>query len=151
MSFAVAAIQQQQLSARRYVEVREAPGRTSLGAHLSISGVTLHAQSEQSVEGAASESSSLRDSDSYGPKTILSAPILYWSASLERRFAHAAARIATGKATKEERGKFAELQNSRRRVHLARPGKDVLHDFEERQRTADLVRALQRYVEFASY
>lgn len=149
MPVAVPPMQQAQLSARRQVEVREAPGRTSLGKHLFISGATHFARTSQSLEGITSEISTLQPADSNG-KTNLLVPILRWSAALEETFAHAAARMAAGNVTNDERAEFASLQNSRRRVYLARPGKDVLRDFEERQRTADLVSALKRYVDLAS-
>lgn len=74
-----------------------------------------------------------------------------WTTALENKFANLAARIATNSATDEDRKTFSNLQASRRRLHLTRAGGDVLRDFEERQRTAALVEALQKYVELTSH
>jgi hypothetical protein len=82
---------------------------------------------------------------------VIKAPLAQWTRALEQKFAHYAARIAAGIATQEETKEFAELQTTRERIYLARSGAEVLRDFEERQRTAALIRALQRYVEFTAH
>src|SRR5438552_1632209 len=84
-------------------------------------------------------------------RTKITATLDRWSSALEHRFARLAARIAAGTASAEQKKQFAKLQDDRRRTLLARSGQEVLRDFEERQRTFDLIQALKRYVEFAPH
>lgn len=129
---------------RRRVEIHQSSGRASLGTHLAATGLIRSAPIAVGPAGPAPQVTPISMADSNGTASW-STPILRWSEALERRFAHVAARIAASKATETERKEFAALQDARRRVRLARPGIEVLRDFEERQRTADLVEALQRY------
>jgi hypothetical protein len=80
-------------------------------------------------------------------KTKIPVPDDHWSAALEQRFARLAALVAAETASVDQKNEFAKLQSLRRRTYLARSGAEVLRDFELRQRTADLILALRKYVE----
>lgn len=146
MPLLVPPVEQAQFSARRAIEVAESAGTQSLIDHLSLPNIETEttALADIDVPKASTEGSSTA-------LTEILAPISKWSLSLEHKFAHLAARIATETASAQEKKDFSALQSERRRLHLARPGTAVLHDFEERKRTAELVEALKRYVEFASH
>lgn len=149
MQFSVPIAEARQFSLpRRAVELRAGGAMASLAAHLSVSEGSVEAQTDlsfldqmdQSTTGTFTENAT---ADAF----TLQATISHWSQALENQFAHLAARIASDTATADDRKKLEQLQRSRQQTYLARHGDQVLRDFERRQRTAELVRALQRYVE----
>jgi hypothetical protein len=139
-SVAIQALRPEQ-SARTSVEIVEMSERASLGMRTTISGQSTDAISLLSQISETAH-------QAYSKEAIkIPMPIGRWSSPLEKRFAHLAALMASGRASGDEKGEFLKLQNTRRRTHLARSGTEVLRDFEQRERTAALVAALRKYVE----
>ncbi len=135
-------------SDRRPVEIVESGRASSAGITLSVPG----ACEPQDVAFLVEMPDHLDQSFSRTENTVeIKAPIIRWTSALEQKFARYAARLAAGIATEEEVKTLTDLQNTRDRLYLARSGADVLRDFEERQRTAALVQALRRYVEFTAH
>ena len=127
------------------VEIVESVGRASLTRSFSIS-ETEPLTISQRLEIPENEAQSVSQET-----TQIKAPIYRWSAVLERKFGRLTARVAAEVATPAENDEFTKLRTARQRVYLARSGAQVLLDFEKRQRTAALVRALQKYVEITSH
>jgi hypothetical protein len=144
MSFSIPPVQPAQLSARDSIEIVESVGRPSSGSQVSISGPEPDAVSSL-VEIPEAEFQAISQRTSH-----ITAPIYTWSGALEKKFGHLAARVAAKKASPDEQRELKALQVSRRRLYLARAGDEVLRDFEKRERTAALIKALKRYVEFTS-
>lgn len=144
MSVVIHPAQSSQSSSVESVEVVASGSRSSLAEHLAIS--AGNALSNVAFSGEVPPNAYQASSFT---KSEIVAVDSRWSAALEHRFAHLAARIAANTATDAERDEFRNLQSTRRRVYLARGGAAILRDFEERQRTAALIDALKKYVEFA--
>jgi hypothetical protein len=71
-----------------------------------------------------------------------------WTEAEQARFRELAVQEAVGDLSADEAGELEQLTFLRRAYQNPRSGREVLWEFEQRRRTADLLNTLKRYVEF---
>jgi hypothetical protein len=72
----------------------------------------------------------------------------FWTEAEQKRFQELAVAEAVGSLKAEEVLELEQLTILRRAFHKPRTGDEVLWEFEQRQRTRELLETLRRYVEF---
>ena len=75
-------------------------------------------------------------------------PDLEWTAEHERTFALLAGREAVGTLNEREEVELDRLARLRRGMRNPRPGEELVQEYEQRELTRDLIKALDRYVRF---
>jgi hypothetical protein len=75
-------------------------------------------------------------------------PDLEWTADHERGFAVLAGREAVGDLSRADKRELERLAQMRRGMKNPRPGEELVQEYEQRELTRDLIKALDRYVRF---
>jgi len=75
-------------------------------------------------------------------------PPLEWSSALEQEFKTLAEKEALGKLNPKEEASLGQLSDLRRSLKTPRSGEELVWEFEARQLTNEMIRALNRYVNF---
>jgi hypothetical protein len=78
----------------------------------------------------------------------LELPEVEWKPEHEQAFADLAGREALGLLSKPEAKELARLVGLRRGVKNPRSGDELVREYEQRELTRDLIKALDRYVKF---
>lgn len=78
-------------------------------------------------------------------------PDLEWTDGHERRFGILAGREAVGRLTVEEQGELERLSRLRRGMKNPRAGEELLWEYEQRELTRNLIKALDQYVSFHKF
>lgn len=75
-------------------------------------------------------------------------PDVEWTPEREKRFLELAGREATGQLLPQDTVELERLSQLRRGMKHPRHGEELLWEYEQRERTRDLISALSRYVTF---
>ena len=75
-------------------------------------------------------------------------PELEWTTDHEERFALLAGREATGELTGEQSRELEHLSALRRGMKNSRLGEELVWEYQQRELTRELIKALDRYVSF---
>jgi hypothetical protein len=78
----------------------------------------------------------------------LQEPEAEWSKRMEKRFEQLSISEAFGRLSSGERDELENLTKERRRLHHPRTAEEILFEYQQRKVTSELVKAVQKYVNF---
>jgi hypothetical protein len=78
----------------------------------------------------------------------LQEPETEWSRKMDKRFEQLSIAEALGRISVAEQDEIENLTKERRRLHHPRTAEEILFEYQQRKVTSDLVKAVQKYVNF---
>lgn len=131
------------------------PGDTTPEMHYGVDGAILRSSTSIVVSGASGDiplsrtvSISIPEEPSSKAQIVLQIPPDSWPPAAEKEFFSLAKRSALCQLTSKEEVRFQKLTESRRQLHHARSGEEVLLEYQQRKAIDELFAALQQYAHF---